>query len=111
MVEQRTENPCVPGSIPGPATTLNETPVNKGESRCLPLRESSLVLTRSANESGRVVGVLGWWKDKAVQDEAALCRIHNLPVQRMAASQKWENARKQLPHVSDMRLGTAESTT
>ena len=22
MVEQRTENPCVPGSIPGPATTL-----------------------------------------------------------------------------------------
>jgi hypothetical protein len=23
LVEQRTENPCVPGSIPGPATTFN----------------------------------------------------------------------------------------
>ena len=25
LVEQRTENPCVPGSIPGPATTLLST--------------------------------------------------------------------------------------
>ncbi len=28
LVEQRTENPCVPGSIPGPATTLPTTYVD-----------------------------------------------------------------------------------
>ena len=37
LVEQRTENPCVPGSIPGPATTDLDAQIglNKGDLRVL----------------------------------------------------------------------------
>ena len=45
LVEQRTENPCVPGSIPGPATTFHQyhpAPKERAELKQLRLRLDSL---------------------------------------------------------------------
>ena len=55
LVEQRTENPCVGGSIPPPATIPQYHPIESGSFCMFSVSELRPVLTLSANVFARVI--------------------------------------------------------
>ena len=64
LVEQRTENPCVPGSIPG-GTTHEAPKCSESVSELLYSTLRLLVLREASKKNGRVpygaVRTNGWW--------------------------------------------------